>query len=356
MSTEAIKTKEEYRSAAPAPLSLPSRQRIIQAAARAVEQRIWDPQFDRRGWYDAVASQSHRALKGNETIEFERELDTLIRRANEFIAIQSTDIGLFHERDRKRPKSKGFSARFQCCQANECSSTDSATWEGADIRYSHLEHGTGWLKIARFPGAIGIEIANDISAAIGELKKAKCERLIIDLRGNASGGLAFLRLMSYLTPDRLVAGYSVTRVGAGKGTPKETLKKFDWVPSQKWALPLLVVKYGLSDPSVCIVTEGLGSQPFHGRMAILVDERTTGAGERVAAFARENHLAAIVGTRTAGKLICSDSTKLGYKYSARIPARAWYTGQGQLLENVGVQPDVEGDDPLQRATELLTRQ
>lgn len=38
-----------------------------------------------------------------------------------------------------------------------------------------------------------------------------CDRLIVDLRGNAGGGLAFLRVMSYLTPDRVPVGYSVTR-------------------------------------------------------------------------------------------------------------------------------------------------
>ena len=45
--------------------------------------------------------------------------------------------------------------------------------------------------------------------------------------------------------------------------------------------------------------------PFHGRTVLLVDEATTGAGERIAAFAADEHLAPIVGTgrevmRTSG--------------------------------------------------------
>ena len=44
--------------------------------------------------------------------------------------------------------------------------------------------------------------------------------------------------------------------------------------------------------------------PFHGKVAVLVDGSTTGAGERIAAFAQERKLAPVVGARTAGRLIC----------------------------------------------------
>ena len=53
---------------------------------------------------------------------------------------------------------------------------------------------------------------SQIDHAVHELNG--CNRLIIDLRGNAGGGLAFLRVMSYLTPDRIPVGYSVTRARA----------------------------------------------------------------------------------------------------------------------------------------------
>jgi hypothetical protein len=362
MNTDIIRTKEEFHAAEYAPLSVSVRERIFESATSAVEKKIWDPQFDHQRWTDTVKSHRDQILSAMETVAFERELDALIRRANEFIRVPSADIGLFNERDRKRPEPKGLAARFRYCQPNECSKPAGLS-EDADLLYSRLNDGIGWLKIARFPGAVGIEIANDIDRAIRELKKANCARLILDLRGNAGGGLGFLRVMSYLTPDRVTAGYSVTRVGAEKGTPKESLNRFDWVPSHKWALPWLIVKYGLSDPSVRIVTEGIGPQPFHGRIAILVDDKTTGAGERIAAFASENHFATVIGSRTAGRLICSDSIRLSDGYFVRIPARAWYTGQNKLLENVGVKPDLDvgsadgghgGDSPLQKAIELLS--
>jgi carboxyl-terminal processing protease len=90
---------------------------------------------------------------------------------------------------------------------------------------------------------------------------------------------------------------------------------------------------------VRIVTEGLGSKRFHGRIALLVDESTTGAGERIAAFAKERQLAPVVGSKTAGRLICCSVYKVSHGYYVRIPARAWYTWRGDQLEGKGVLPD-----------------
>jgi hypothetical protein len=240
-----------------------ARQAIIESASRAVEKKIWDNRFDCRRWRDAVSSQWRQILNAENTADFEREMNALIQRANECMPIPSSDIGLFHARDRKR-QPKGLTARFRYCQPNECSRAYADTSVRPDILYSYLERGIGWLKISRFPGAIGIDMANYISAAIQELKKAQCERLILDLRGNASGGLAFLRLMSYLTPHRLVAGYSITRVGSQKGTPKETLKKF------------AIAKMGTSMVGSQIRSERPFSAPYHGRAWVPTFSRASG--------------------------------------------------------------------------------
>src|SRR5215471_7915747 len=145
--------------------------------------------------------------------------------------------------------------------------------------------------------------------------------------------------MSYLTPERIPVGYSVTRARAQSGYSKESLAKFDRIPSRKAALILLALKFGFRDDSVTIVTEGLGSRGFHGRTVVLVDESTSGAGERIAAFAQERRLAPVVGARTSGRLICCSIYKVGQGYYVRIPARAWYTWRGELLEGRGVDPD-----------------
>jgi C-terminal processing protease CtpA/Prc len=101
----------------------------------------------------------------------------------------------------------------------------------------------------------------------------------------------------------------------------------------------LALKFGFRDDSVSIVTEGLGAKPFHGRTVVLVDQSTTGAGERIAAFAQERNLAPVVGEQTAGRLICCSVYKISHGYYVRIPARAWYTWRGELLEGRGIQPN-----------------
>ena len=104
----------------------------------------------------------------------------------------------------------------------------------------HEDGGVGWLKVCMFPGAIGIDVARDIDKAI---KSLDCERLVIDLRGNTGGGIGCLRLMSYLTPDRVPVGYSVTRRRAEQAFSKEKLPVFDHIPSKKIGLIGLALKF-----------------------------------------------------------------------------------------------------------------
>src|SRR5215469_6804039 len=73
------------------------------------------------------------------------------------------------------------------------------------VHAERLSDEIGLLKVAMFPGAIGIGVAKDIDRGIATLDG--CSRLIVDLRGNTGGGVGGLRLMSYLTPGKLQVGY-----------------------------------------------------------------------------------------------------------------------------------------------------
>jgi len=311
-------------------LSKTDRDAVVSSVVKTVETKHFDPKFDKEGWRAAIDRQRARFVEAASEGDFETALSDLVR------SFGTPDAGFFHERNRKKVP-KGLAARFQYCQPNECAPTLTQPSDAGDVMISKVADGIGWLKVTKFPGTIGIDIAKEIDHGVQELRG--CERLIVDLRGNAGGGLAFLRVMSYLTPERLPVGYSVTRARAETNYTKETLAIFDRIPSRKAALILLALKFGFRDDSVSIITEGLGSMPFHGKIAILVDESTTGAGERIAAFAQERKLAPVVGARTAGKLICCSVYKVGHGYFVRIPARAWYTWSGELLEAKGVVPD-----------------
>ena len=333
-------------------LTRTDRDAIVSKVIETVQTKHFDPHFEKERWNAAVEQQRSRIVDAADTSDFETALSDLVR------SFGTPDAGFFHERSRKKVP-KGLAARFQYCQPNECAPTFTKPSDAGDVMISKLADGVGWLKVTKFPGTIGIDIAKEIDHGIEELRG--CDRLVVDLRGNAGGGLAFLRVMSYLTPERLPVGYSVTRARAETNYSKETLAIFDRIPSRKAALIWLVLKFGFRDDSVSILTEGLGSMPFHGRTAILVDESTTGAGERIAAFAQERKLAPVVGARTAGRLICCSVYKVGHGYYVRIPARAWYTWSGELLEAKGVIPDCivtegqggEEDLQLERAVDVV---
>src|ERR1700691_4582798 len=76
----------------------------------------------------------------------------------------------------------------------------------------------------------------------------------------------------------------------------------------------LAARYGLVEKSILVVTEGLGQRRFHGRVVLLVNEHTASAGEMVSAFAEENNLATIVGTKTPGRLLSGSAYKVGHGY------------------------------------------
>ena len=204
---------------------------------------------------------------------------------------------------------------------------------------SSMKYGAvGWVKVCMFPGAIGIDVARDIDKAI---KESDCERLIIDLRGNTGGGIGCLRLMSYLTPGRAPVGYSITRRRAEQSFSKEKLPVFDRIPSKKIGLIGLLLKFVGRDRSVAIATENLGRQRFHGKVVLLVNEHSASSCEMVAAFASENKLATIVGTKTPGRLLGAHSFRVGNGYRIALPVVAYYTWNGTFLEGRGVTPDVE---------------
>jgi carboxyl-terminal processing protease len=203
---------------------------------------------------------------------------------------------------------------------------------------SQLPDGIGWLKVTMFPGAVGIDLAHMLDTAISHLRDST--RLIVDLRGNTGGGIGGLRLMSYLTPGKKEVGYSLTRARKEKGYAREKLPRFGRIPSHKPTLLWLALRYGFIDKSILVVTEGLGAQRFHGRVVILVNEHTSSAGEMVAAFAEENQLAMIVGTKTPGRLLSGRTFQVGSGYILGLPVAAYLTWQGRMIEGKGVTPSI----------------
>jgi carboxyl-terminal processing protease len=202
--------------------------------------------------------------------------------------------------------------------------------------------GIGLLKIPYFPDPTGLGFAKTLDSAIQDLKDQGCRGLVIDLRGNIGGSLGFARLASYFCPGKIPIGHSLTPARLRRGYDRNTLPHVP-MPQSKIELMLTLARYAVRDKSVVLLTQGLGQHPFHGNIVLLVNEWTNSAGEMLAAFASENHLAKIVGVKTAGNVLGAVNHKVGAGYWLRVPILGWYTSTGRCLEGEGVTPDVEAD-------------
>jgi C-terminal processing protease CtpA/Prc len=110
--------------------------------------------------------------------------------------------------------------------------------------YAHssiLPGGIGYVRVAEFPGLIGVHVAHQIDKAFARVSRR--EHLIVDIRGNPGGGTSNLRLMTHLTPERIPVGYSLTRSRAASGYRREDLPQFARIPSSRLLLPFAVWKF-----------------------------------------------------------------------------------------------------------------
>ena len=200
----------------------------------------------------------------------------------------------------------------------------------------------GYLKVAMFPGMVGVDIANAMSAAIRDLGAIK--GLIVDLRGNTGGGAGSLRLMSLLTDGKIPVGFAADKKWAEKDLSglKGSFPRFDSIPEKSqflWLLALRFLPTLITKSPVVLETEGLGAKPYHGRVVLLVNRHTASAAEMVTIFAKENHLATIVGEPTAGRLLSATSAKVGHGFRLALPTGAYYTWNGTALEGSPIEPD-----------------
>jgi len=219
------------------------------------------------------------------------------------------------------------------------------------------------VRIAYFSGMFGIHFSRDLDTAIASLKSQGCDRLIIDLRSCLGGSLGFARLASYMCPNRIAIGYDITRDRQRGGYDVARLPRVR-MPDSRAGILLRLAQFSVRDKSLVLLTQGLGKQPFHGQIAILINEKTSSAGEIVAQFAKDAKLASLVGQNTAGLVLGADVFNVGYGYKLFLPVFAWYGPSGNHNEGSGVVPDVlinvdpvrlsrGEDDQLDKALEII---
>ena len=113
--------------------------------------------------------------------------------------------------------------------------------EPTSVTARMLDDGIGYLRMAFFPGANGQRFARELDQRLASIPN--CSRLIVDLRGNLGGFVGSLRLMSYLTPERMPVGYSLTRRGEDRGLRPEQLPCIDRLPASTLDMPTMAFRF-----------------------------------------------------------------------------------------------------------------
>ena len=211
------------------------------------------------------------------------------------------------------------------------------------VQSRRLRPEIGYLKVAMFPGMLGVDVANAMSAAVKDLGDIK--GLVVDLRGNTGGGAGALRLMSLLTPEKIPVGFSPNKRWAERDlqAEKANFPRLNRIPEGKNTLWLLALKFLpalVSKSPILLETEGLGAKSYHGDIVLLVDRHTASAAEMITVFAKENRLATIIGEKTAGRLLSATSVKVGHGFRLALPTGAYYTWNLTALEGTPLDPDV----------------
>ena len=95
-----------------------------------------------------------------------------------------------------------------------------------------------------------------------------------------------------------------------------------------------------------------GSSPYRGPLIVIIDETTGGAAEVLAATLRWNAKALLVGARSSGRTVLTESVELGGDQRLELAVAEALIG-GQSVYPHGLRPDVEiAQDPRVRASVL----
>jgi len=131
-------------------LSRAERDAIISKVIATVERKHFDPHFEKDRWRTLAEERRAGILDACGAAAFESSLSELVR------SVGTPDSGCFHESSRKKVP-KGLAARFQYCQPSECAPAYTQPTDAGDVLISKVADDVGWLKVTKFPGAVGVD-------------------------------------------------------------------------------------------------------------------------------------------------------------------------------------------------------
>jgi carboxyl-terminal processing protease len=172
------------------------------------------------------------------------------------------------------------------------------------VSHRMLDGSVGYLRFRSFSTAS----AQQVQAALEALQAQGARAIVLDIRGNPGGLIVELvRVASALLPPGL----------------------------------RIAVREDRQAQAVVDVTSGGPVLNPATPLAVIVDGGTGSSGEILAAAVQEHRRGTLVGQRTAGAVLNSLGFSLPGGAGLSVAVRRISTGNGVVLERVGVRPDVE---------------
>lgn len=193
-----------------------------------------------------------------------------------------------------RPGQKEIITKAVTRRKIDIPSVDGKVIEGTEI---------GYIALSIF----GEKTADDFNKALADLEDKKVKGLIIDLRDNGGGYLetAVSILSNFVEKDKVLV------------TTKE----------KNPFLNRSYFSYGNTNKSLPIV--------------VLINENSASASEITAGALKDYNLAILVGQKSYGKGSVQQPFNLSDGSEMKVTVAKWYTPKDNLIDKIGINPDVE---------------
>ena len=220
------------------------------------------------------------------------------------------------------------------------------------VRYDLRPDGVAVLRVDRF---LLDETAPLIAEAMEGVADREPRALVVDLRQCSGGDVSSMLVAAHLLDEP-------TRIGLFIAAP--WWAENDRVPTPgEWdALPQLTeLDLGPFYQALTTVGAGVGvvapAEPrYSGPVYVLTSPETASAAEPLVHLLKQTGRATVVGERTMGAMLSSDSVELSDGWTLVFPAADYFTAEGGRLEGVGVAPDApaRSNQALRVAVDLVT--
>ena len=215
------------------------------------------------------------------------------------------------------------------------------------VVFEEKNEATAYLLIKNFSSS-----KEELAAILPEIvANQNYKNLIIDLRNNPGGGIdAAFEFAKHITNTDMEVGYFVTN----------KLQYSGYEPQLFATLPELQPKSTKAFTDELRTTSGVklifkkpANPVFTGNIYVLTNGNTGSTCEPIVYALKKSQRAQIIGEKTYGGMLAGCPFDVSGKYRIMLPIADFYTADGVRLDRVGVEPDIESDDALLKAMEII---